>query len=97
MGNIVATQDTRYIYTQLKALDERKRQLKAEEDALKQALHNAMLDHENLVTEDGELLLTWKYSADTFYLDVKALAQENPDTYNAYTRIREGARRLLLK
>ena len=71
MGNVIATADIKVIYTQLKEIEEYKRQIKAQEDLLKQMLHNVMLDNENLVSEDGELLLTWKYCADTFYLDVK--------------------------
>jgi hypothetical protein len=97
MGNVIATYELSLIYDELKALKEQKRVLEAKEELLKQQLYNQMLDNENLITDDGELLLTWKYTADTFYLDTKALAEENPDTYNAYTKIREGARRLVLK
>ena len=97
MGNIVATEDIRVIYTQMKEIKEAQRVLKAQQERLEQMLYNVMLDNENLVTDDGELLLTWKYTRDTFYLDTKRLAEENPDTYNAYTNIRPGHRRLDLK
>lgn len=74
-----------------------KKQVAKEEDNLMQLIYNYMNEHEELVSQDGEVLLTWKYSKDSEYFDVKRFAIDNAETYNKYITSREGARRLVIK
>lgn len=62
-----------------------------------QQLYNIVSEHEQIISDDGEELATWKYSKDTEYFDSKTLKEDNSDIYNAYLKTRPGARVLRIK
>lgn len=97
MSSVFSTDEIKKVVDELKELKAVLKALEKKEEQLKQALYNHMLDNEILITPDGEILLSWKYSEPTAFFDAKRLQKENPHTYQAYMDVRDGSRRLLIK
>lgn len=97
MATMQTNEDINFIVAQLKHMKERRKVLDKEEEKLKQKLYNLVNEHDEIVTEDGEVILTWKYTNDTKYLNAKKFESEHPELYNQYMELRAGHRRLELK
>jgi hypothetical protein len=97
MATMTTTEDINFVVAQLKHMKERRKLLDKEEEKLKQKLYNLVNEHDEIVTEDGEVIFTWKYTADTKYLDAKKFEADHPELYNEYMAFRAGHRRLELK
>jgi len=85
------------LVAEIKRIRNFKKTLAEQEDNLMQKLYNYMSENEELVNENGELLLSWKYAKDSQYFDAKRFQIDNPDVYNNYLALRNGARRLVIK
>lgn len=85
------------IIDELKNLREHKKQVEKREEDLKQQLYNHMQENEEAITEDGEILATWKYSADSQYFDTERFKKESPELFEEFVLTRPGSRRLVIK
>ena len=81
----------------LKNLRALMKQLKNQEETIIGKLAVYMQENEELSTEDGEILLTWKYTKDIEYFNSKKLLEADEALYNSFLDIRPGHRRLELK
>ena len=50
-----------------------------------------------IMTKDGENIITWKQSKETRRFNVKNFAEDHPDLYAEYQENKPGARRFLIK
>jgi hypothetical protein len=57
----------------------------------------SMGNNESLVTENGDLLATWKNGKSRQVLDSKKLEQENEGIYQQYLATKEASRMFLVK
>ena len=97
MTAIQTNHDIDFLVLDLKETKAQIKRLQAIEEKLKTQLHTFMMDHEQLINGDGEILLTWEYTANVKYFDEKKLKTDNPELYNAYIAFRDGHRRLIFK
>lgn len=97
MATMTTTEDINFVVAQLKHMKERRKKLDREEALLKQKLYNLVNEHDEIVTEDGEVIFTWKYTADMQYLDTNKFQADHPELYNEYMLFRSGYRRLEIK
>ncbi len=81
----------------LKKVREHMKILKQEEEALITKIVGEMKDHELLVSEDGEELISYKFTSDINFFDAKKLAKDNPSLYEKYMAKRPGISRFLVK
>lgn len=81
----------------LRSIKALRKQMDLQEKTLLDSLYNHMKENEELMSDDGEIILTWKLSSDYEYFDNKKFRQENEELYNKYKAVRGGARRLILK
>ena len=81
----------------LKRSTKEKKEAVAYYEKLKQELYNRINEHDRVVTQDGEVLLTWKYAKDTSFFDLEAFKAAYPSLYNDFVKTRPGSRRLDLK
>lgn len=94
---ITSTIHIRTILDELRSLRDHKKQVIKREEDLKQRLYNHMNEHEEVITEDGEILATWKYSAYSQYFDTERFQKDSPHLYEQYIATRPGTRRLVIK
>jgi putative phage-type endonuclease len=79
-----------------RAAKRREKEVKAEIETLGGQLKTLLRDAE-LLTLGGDTLATFRKEKDGRTIDSKRLAKELPDIYEAYSKPRAGARKLLLK
>ena len=92
-----ATKEIEALVQDLKNLRTLMKQLKIQEDGIIGKIGAFMQENEELMTDDGEILLTWKYTKDIEYFNAKKLLEENEALYNSFMDIRPGHRRLEIK
>ena len=92
-----ATKEIEALVQDLKNLRTLMKQLKMQEDSIIGKIGAFMQENEELMTDDGEILLTWKYTKDIEYFNAKKLLEENEALYNSFMDIRPGHRRLEIK
>ncbi|CAB4240762.1 hypothetical protein UFOVP23_11 [uncultured Caudovirales phage] len=97
MTHVVATKEILDIIQSMRDNKELMSMLEKEDARLKMLLYKLMGETEEAITEDGELVCTWKYSNDTQYFDVKEFKEMSPDVYEMFAKTRPGARRLVIK
>lgn len=94
---INANEEIATLVQDLKNLRALMKQLKNQEDTIISKLGVFMQENEELMTEDGEILLTWKYTKDIQFFNAKRLLDEDEVLYNEFLDIRPGHRRLEIK
>lgn len=95
---MLSTVEIALIIKQLRDNRELAKELKKEEEQLKQKLYNHMNEHEELVChETGQVMATWKYSNDTQWFNGGKFQIDHRDLYDQYKELRPGSRRLILK
>jgi hypothetical protein len=94
---IQSTEEAQRLISELKKTRKMLKDLKALEEKLIRKLVSEMKDHEVLVSEDGEELITYKFTADVNFFDSKRLLLDNPELYEAYLDKRPGSRRFVVK
>lgn len=97
MTVIVVKDDVAFLLGELTRIREHKKQLLKQEEVLMQKLYNVVGEHDEMVSEDGQILGTWKYSSDSDYFDHKRFQAEEPILFNEYLATRPGSRRLVIK
>lgn len=97
MKPYIANNEALELVKELKRIKDFKKDLEKNEERLKDKLSFLMLEKEQMVTEDGEEVLTWKTSADIKFFDVKRFELEQPDIYEAYVSYKPGVKRLIIK
>lgn len=78
----------------LKALQ---KQMKKQEESIIRKLALLMQENEELITDDGEIMLTWKWTKESEMFDSLRFKEENPDIYSKYIKQKSAYRRLELK
>lgn len=73
------------------------KELEGQKEKLYQELYNHMNEHEELISEDGEVLCTWKYAEDSEVFDTKRFLATYPDLHRKFLIKRPGTRRMLIK
>jgi predicted phage-related endonuclease len=81
----------------LKIAKEQEKKIATEIESLTVDIKNFMQDHDTLVDQDGNYLVTWKSNAPKQQLDIKKLQQESPEVFAKYTSTVPGCRMFLLK
>jgi hypothetical protein len=94
---INANEEIATLVQDLKNLRALMKQLKNQEETIIGKLGAFMQENDELVTEDGEMLLTWKYTKDIEYFNAKKLLEADEALYNSFLDIRPGHRRLEIK
>lgn len=94
---IQSTDKALELLSELKAVRLALKGLEDNEKRLIQLLVAEMKEHEVLVSEDGEELVTYKYTADVNFFDAKKFAIDNPLIYTKYMSKRPGSRRFVVK
>ena len=92
----ISTKEIEDLLINLRATRDLIKQLKITEEECIQKLYNYMGEEDTLATEDGEQLLTWKYTKDVKYFDAQKLKKELPIIYTEYMNERPGSRRLVI-
>lgn len=93
----IANDEVAELVRDLKNLRALMKQMKNQEDSIISKLGAYMQENEELITIDGEVLLTWKFTQDIAYFDAKKLLLEDENLYNQFISIRPGHRRLVIK
>ncbi len=83
--------------SKIREIKEQIAELVKKEDKYKQQLYKEVGENEEIITDDGEILATWKYSADTQVFDTKEFKESSPEIYDLFLKTRPGARRLVIK
>jgi hypothetical protein len=95
---VLSTPEIDLIIKQLRDNRELAKELKKEEEKLKQKLYNHMNEHDELVCpETGLVMVTWKYTNDTWYFNADKFHEDHLTLYNQYKELRPGSRRLIIK
>ena len=81
----------------LKTIKRVRKEVEKEEKDLMQLLYNEMGENEQLITPDGVVVFTWKYTKDASYFDTRRFKEENPRLAELYIEQRPGSRRLDFK
>lgn len=97
MNSLIADNKVIELIERLKEIKAMSQSLKKEEDKIKVKLNLLMLDREELITEDGELLMTYKATKDVEYFDMTRFKFECPELYKAFIELRAGSKRIVLK
>lgn len=92
-----ATKEIEALVRDLKNLRTLMKQLKIQENGIIGKIGAFMQENEELMTDDGEILLTWKYTKDVQFFNAKRLLDEDEVLYNEFLDIRPGYRRLEIK
>lgn len=92
-----ATKEVEELVRDLKNLRTLMKQLKNQEEAIIGKISVFMQENEELMTDDGEILLTWKYTKDVQFFNAKRLLDADEVLYNEFLDIRPGYRRLEIK
>lgn len=93
----VANQNILAEIARLKVIKASVKALQKEEDEIKRHLDAFMQESEQLITEDGELILTYGYTNEIKFFDSKRFAAQCPDLYAAFIEYRDPIKRLILK
>ena len=94
---IVTTDAIDQVIESLKSIKDLKKQMLKQEESLLQVLYNHMKENDQLISEDGEIILTWKYTEEIEFFDNRKLKSEDEELYNKYKAMRPGHRRLMIK
>lgn len=68
-----------------------------EQEKYTQELYNLVNEEEELISEDGEILATWKYASDGKRFNLARFKEEFPMVYEKYSEVQPGSRRLIIK
>lgn len=71
--------------------------LQSQEDELKDMIACHMLDKAQLITEDGEVIVTWAKASSSSRFNEKLFKIEHSDLYEKFLEEREGSRRFIVK
>ena len=88
------------LYTVVRRLHEIRDSIKGMETletGLKAEIMGKLGGHSVLMSQEGNILATWKRAKDSQTFDKALFEKENPSIYARYVRITEGSRRFLLK
>jgi|SRR6266850_5400993 len=94
---IQSTEEALRLISELKKTRKMLKDLKSLEEKLIRKLVSEMKNHEVLVSEDGEELITYKFTSDVSFFDSKRLLLDNPEIYESYLDKRPGSRRFVIK
>ncbi len=98
MGDIIiATDEIKALVQEIAEVRAIRKAIEKKEESLKGKLELYMGDAELLATDDGEELLTWKYTAPKKVFDAKKFEYEHPQIYKKFLKVQDGHRRLVLK
>lgn len=67
------------------------------EKELKDKIAVYMKNKSTLVTADGEMLVTWKYTKPSESFNTKLFKADNKELYEMYIDIKDGVRKFLIK
>lgn len=95
--SLVADSETVELVADLKDAVKKRKAAQESEDAAKAQIQRRMGSAERLLSPEGKLLATWKSSAPSSSVDVKALQVGAPEIAKEYTVKRPGSRRFLVK
>lgn len=95
---ILSNEEVSLIVKQLRDNRELAKEVKKEEERLKQKLYNHMNEHDELVChETGVVIATWKYASDSWRFNADKFHDDHSDLYNQYKELKPGNRTLLIK
>lgn len=94
---IVAKADIECAYLRLKEIRVAIKELGNIEKELTDKIAIFMKDKSTLITNDGEVIITWKLSMPYEYFDSKLFRAEQKELYQQYVSQRPGSRRFLIK
>ncbi len=98
MGDIIiATDEIKALVEKIAEVRAIRKSLEKEEEILKGKLELFMGDAALLSTDDGEELLTWKYTAPRKIFDTKKFEAECPEIFRVFLKEQPGHRRLVLR
>lgn len=97
MGIVVANPDVIDLLKEIKAHRDIERAAKIRKEQAMQRLYNIVGEHEQVATEDGEVIATWKYGKDTEVFDKKSFVVVYPELYKDFVEVKPGVRKLDIK
>jgi hypothetical protein len=97
-GNkLIATQSLEHASMQLKALKSQIKDLEAQEEKWQGAIQGYMMEAAELVTIDGQVLVTWKTAKGSKRFSAELFRSAMPDIYEQFVVEQSGSRRFLVK
>jgi len=97
MGSVVADPDVIDLLKEIKAHRDIEKAAKIRKENAMQRLYNIVGEHDQIATDDGEVLATWKYSKDSISFDRTAFMAVYPDLYKDFEEVKPGVRKLDIK
>jgi hypothetical protein len=97
MSHIIANEDCEEIISKIRLIKIQQKYWADEYKKYTQYLYGHMGEHDEAVTQDGEVLASWKYSSDYKTFNLESFKENEPEAYEKYVVNREGVRRLVLK
>lgn len=73
------------------------KKLQEQEKKYKDNIGAFMKNHQTLMSDDNQVLMTWNASKDSERFDSKEFQKANSDLYSKYVKVQPGSRRMLIK
>ena len=89
---MLADTNLKNLVEQYRGFDSQIEALKAVRDRIRDLIEYAMGEHEELLSEEGKTLVTWRYSKPAKTFDKTAFQKAEPEMYNKYLKVNEAKR-----
>jgi len=96
-STLVATQQVERAIAQLRDVKQQIKHLETTEEQLEVAVRNLMGESQEIMTVDGQTLVTWKSAKSSKRFSADLFKQAMPDIYEQFIIMQPGSRRFLVK
>jgi predicted phage-related endonuclease len=94
---LVAESQIESLVSRIKEIDATAHVLKKERESLAEQIKNYMDTADELYSQDGIVLATWKATKDSIDIDKKILKQEFPEIWELCSKFISGVKKFLIK